>query len=159
MQTDRDSKDTSVSKKKNVGKEGHAHLPNLGEEFEKLRRLRRIAFVRNLITASSVFLSALLQAFTIRAFVTPANLLSSGFTGLAILIDHITSLVGFSFPTFVGMLALNIPVAAICWRSINRRFVLFSMAQVFLSSFFLRTFTEMHILPRFHNILRVVVFG
>ena len=43
MQTDRDSKDTSVSKKKNVGKEGHAHLPNLGEEFEKLRRLRRIA--------------------------------------------------------------------------------------------------------------------
>lgn len=159
MQTDRDSKDTSVSKKKNVGKEGHAHLPNLGEEFEKLRRLRRIAFVRNLITASSVFLSALLQAFTIRAFVTPANLLSSGFTGLAILIDRITSLVGFSFPTFVGMLALNIPVAAICWRSINRRFVLFSMAQVFLSSFFLRTFTEMHILPPFHNILLEVVFG
>ena len=28
MQTDRDSKDASVSKKKNVGKEGHAHLPN-----------------------------------------------------------------------------------------------------------------------------------
>lgn len=111
-----------------------------------------------LITASSVFLSALLQAFTIRAFVTPANLLSSGFTGLAILIDRITSLVGFSFPTFVGMLALNIPVAAICWRSINRRFVLFSMAQVFLSSFFLRTFTDMHILPPFHNILLEVVF-
>ena len=81
MQTDRDSKDASVSKKKNAGKEGHTHLPNLSEEFEKLRRLRRIALVRNLITASSVFLSALLQAFTIRAFVTPANLLSSGFTG------------------------------------------------------------------------------
>ena len=73
MQTDRDSKDTSISKKKNASKEGHSHLPNLGEEFEKLRRLRRIAFVRNLIAASSVFLSALLQAFTIRAFVNPAS--------------------------------------------------------------------------------------
>ena len=85
MQTDRDSKDTSVSKKKNVGKEGHAHLPNLGEEFEKLRRLRRIAFVRNLIIASSVFLSALLQvspssADSPKALVLPKVSASSPFS-------------------------------------------------------------------------------
>lgn len=133
--------------------------PILSGELERLRRLRRVHVVRNLITASAVFCSALLQAYTIRAFVSPANLLSSGFTGLAILIDRITSLFGFSFPTFIGMLVLNIPVAIICWRSINRRFVLFSMAQVFLSSFFLNTFNNMHILPAFHNVLLEVVFG
>ena len=131
----------------------------LSQELERLKRLRRYKAVRNVITASAVFLSALLQAFTIRAFVNPAELLSSGFTGLAILIDRVTSLFGFSFPTFIGMIVLNIPVAVICWKSINRRFVLFSMAQVFLSSFFLNQFNAAHVLPPFHNILLEVVFG
>jgi len=85
-----------------------------------------------------VVVSAFLQAFTLIVFIRPADLLSSGFTGLAILLDRITSLLGISFPTFVGMITLNIPVAILCWRHISRRFVLFSMAQVFLAAFFLR---------------------
>ena len=142
-----------ASPKKSSSKREHI---NLSEELARLKRLRRVTIVRNIITGSCVFLSALLQAFTIKAFVNPAMLLSSGFTGLAILIDRITSLFGFSFPTFIGMLVLNIPVAVICWRSINKRFVLFSMAQVFLSSAFLRT---LDVVPVFHNIMLEVVFG
>ena len=37
-------------------------------------------------------------------FVEPANLLSSGFTGVAILIDRITSLYGFNFSTSLGLI-------------------------------------------------------
>ena len=56
--------------------------------------------------------SALLQAFLIQAFVNPANLLPSGFTGIAVLIDRITALFGVRISTDLGMLALNIPLAS-----------------------------------------------
>ena len=85
---------------------------DLKAEVERLKNLRRFVFIRRCMTLASVVLSAFIQAYTIQAFVNPANLLSSGFTGLAILIDRITSLFGFSFPTFVGMVALNIPRCA-----------------------------------------------
>ena len=129
---------------------------DLKAEMERLKNLRRFVFIRRCMTLASVVLSALIQAYTIQAFVNPANLLSSGFTGVAILIDRITSLFGFSFPTFVGMVALNIPVALICWRSISRRFVVFSMIQVFLSSFFL---SQMRFAPMLREPVLLVVFG
>lgn len=83
------------------------------------------------------FTSALLQTFLIQAFVQPINLLPSGFTGVAVLLDRITSLGGVHIDTSLGMLVLNIPVAILCWNSISKRFVLFSMAQVVLSSIML----------------------
>lgn len=112
--------------------------------------------VRRLITLCAVTASAFLQAWTIQAFVQPAGLLSSGFTGLALLIDRVTSLFGVNIPTFVGMVALNIPVALICWKSISRRFVIFSMLQVFMSSAILRMSS---FAPVLDNILLEVVFG
>ena len=123
---------------------------------EELRSLGRFILVRRIVTACCVCASAALQAFTIQAFINPADLLSGGFTGLAILIDRVTSLMGLSFPTSIGVLALNIPVALICWRSISKRFVLFSMAQVFLLSFFLNVFDAK---PLLDDTLLNVIFG
>ena len=54
---------------------------------------------RYLITIVAVIASSFLQTYAIKVFVEPANLLSSGFTGVAILIDRITSLYGFNFST------------------------------------------------------------
>lgn len=123
---------------------------------EQLRRLGRYVFIRRTVTLVSVACSAFLQAFTIQAFVNPANLLSGGFTGLAILIDRITSLVGVSFPTQLGMIVLNIPVAILCWKSISKRFVIFSMLQVFLAS---ATLQFVHFEPLLDNTLLCVLFG
>lgn len=117
---------------------GPAKVEPATEGIARVKHLGRYVFVRRLVTLCSVFMSALLQAFVIQAFINPAGLLSSGFTGVAILIDRVTSLVGFSFPTQLGMLALNFPVAILCWRSISKRFVLFSMLQVVLASCFLQ---------------------
>lgn len=125
-------------------------------ELERLKNLKRRAIVRRVITLCFVVASAFLQAFAIQVFVQPAGLLSSGFTGLAILIDRVTSLFGFSFPTFVGMVVLNVPVAIICWNSISKRFVVFSMIQVFLSSFFL---SQMRFAPMLREPVLLVVFG
>lgn len=76
-----------------------------------IEKLRHNVMVRRLITIAAVTASALLQVFVIQTFMRPSNLLSSGFTGVAILIDKVASLYGGSFSTSLGMLALNIPVA------------------------------------------------
>ncbi len=151
----------AASSEHGSGKKHHHHhheLPkvDIKAELERLKRLRRYTIIRRIFQICSVVLSAFLQAYAIQTFVQPAMLLSSGFTGLAILIDRITSLFGLSFPTFVGMVALNIPVAIICWRSISKRFVVFSMLQVVLSSLFLQI---LDLDPVLYEPLLEVVFG
>lgn len=120
------------------------------------KKLRRNRHVRNVMTTVAVILSALMQAFVIQAFIRPAGLLSGGFTGIAILIDRVTSLYGFSFSTSLGMIVLNIPVALACSKSISKRFTLFSLIQVFLASIFLRVF---HFNPIFDDQLLNVIYG
>lgn len=111
---------------------------------------------RRLVTLLAVIVSALLQTFVIQAFIRPANLLSGGFTGVAILLNDIASLYGKSFSVSLGMLALNIPVAVLCSRSISLRFTLFSMLQVALASLFLQIF---HFQPMFDDLMLNVIFG
>lgn len=113
--------------------------------------------IRNLFTLFCVLISGFLQAAVIRVFMEPLNLLSSGFTGLAILIERITSsFFGFTFSTSLGMLILNIPVALLCSRSISKRFVFFSMIQVFTVSLCLKV---MHFNPLFDDQLLNIIFG
>ena len=57
-----------------------------------IAKYKKNILVRRLITILAVVASALLQTYVIQAFIRPANLLSSGFTGVAILIDRIASL-------------------------------------------------------------------
>ncbi len=112
--------------------------------------------VRRGITIAAVTVSALLQAYVIQAFIRPANLLSGGFTGIAILLDRIASLCGKQFSTSLGMLVLNIPVAVLCSRSISPRFTFFSMVQVVLSSTFLKV---CQFEPLFDDSMLNVIFG
>ena len=121
--------------------------------FKKLINDKRSRFI---ITLVSVVIAAFLQAYVLNVFIQPTNLLSSGFTGVAILIEKITSLFGFSFPISLGMILLNLPVAILCYKSISPKFTFFSLLEVFLASFFLN-FT--HYPPLFDDILLNIVFG
>lgn len=121
-----------------------------------LARWKHHVVVRRLITLGAVFASAFLQAYAIQVFVRPANLLSGGFTGVAILFDAIAGVYGRSFSISLGMLVLNIPVALLCCKSISTWFTFFSLLQVFLASFFLEVF---HSSPMFDDLMLNVVFG
>jgi len=122
--------------------------------FHELRNNDKL---RRIYTFLSVLLAGFMQAAVIQVFMNPINLLSSGFTGVAILIEKITStFFGFSFPTSLGMLALNIPVAFLCGRSISKRFTFFSLLQVFFASMFLRV---LDFEPLFDDVLLNVIFG
>ena len=118
--------------------------------------MRKKIWFRYLITALAVIASSFLQTYAIKVFVEPANLLSSGFTGVAILIDRITSLYGISFSTSLGMIALNVPVAILCFKSIGKKFVISSLCQVFLTSFLLKVCTFP---PLFDDVILTVCFG
>ncbi|MDF2887475.1 MAG: hypothetical protein K0R23_1860 [Lacrimispora sp.] len=120
------------------------------------KELRRDKRVRNVMTAMAVIGSALLQTYVIQAFIRPAGLLSGGFTGLAILIDRITSLFGFNISTSLGMIVLNLPVAWACSKSISKRFTFFSLLQVLLASTFLKVF---HFTPIFDDSILNVIYG
>ena len=104
----------------------------------KWKELSRSRKMRAIYTFVSVMIAGFLQASIIQIFMRPMNLLSSGFTGLAILIEKITStFFNFSFSASLGMLILNIPVAMLCSKSISKRFTFFSLLEVFAASFFL----------------------
>ena len=87
-----------------------------GERIEQLTDrvlvLGRLTIVRRAITAVAVTISAVLQTFLIQAFIQPADLLPSGLTGVAVLLDRVTSLGAFTSTFSLGMLALNIPRGA-----------------------------------------------
>lgn len=122
-----------------------------------LHELRDNERFRGIFTFVSVLLAGFMQAAIIQVFMNPINLLSSGFTGVAILVEKITSMfLGFSFPVSIGMLALNIPVAIFCSKHISKRFTFFSLLQVFFASFFLKV---LNFRPLFEDVLLNVIFG
>lgn len=121
-----------------------------------IRKLKKNKQFRFLLTTAAVILSAILQTFVIQAFIRPAGLLSGGFTGIAILIDRITSLYGVDISTSLAMVALNIPVAWICSKSISLRFTIFSLVQVLLTSILLKLCDFQ---PLFEDIILNVIFG
>lgn len=122
----------------------------------KINTIKKKKEVRNLITAMTTLTSAILQAYVLQVFIRPSGILSGGFTGIALLIEMVTSRYGFTIPTSLGMLAINIPVAFICCKSIGIRFTAFSLTQVFLTSGFLQLF---QFKPMFDDPTLNVIFG
>ena len=122
-----------------------------------MKELNKYKEFRNLVTLCAVILSGFMQATIIQVFMRPLNLLSSGFTGVAILVEKITSTYfGFTFSTSLGMLVLNIPIALFCCKSISKRFTFFSLLQVIVASFFLKV---IHFEALFDDRLLNIIFG
>lgn len=122
-----------------------------------MKELNQHKEFRNLVTLCAVILSGFMQATIIEVFMRPLNLLSSGFTGVAILVEKITSTyLGFTFSTSLGMLVLNIPIAFFCCKSISKRFTFFSLLQVIVASFFLKV---IHFEALFDDRLLNIIFG
>lgn len=120
------------------------------------RKYRKDKRVRHIVSLVAVIISGFLQAFTLKMFIQPSNLLSSGFLGVSILIHQIAELFGIDLSISLMMLALNIPVAIICYRGISPRFTFYSILQVFVGSFFIRI---LNVEPIFDDVLLNVIFG
>lgn len=120
------------------------------------RNLRKNKLAMHLFSLFSVILSGFLQAFTLKTFIAPSNLLSSGFLGISILMDKIAQLFGFHLSISILLLCLNFPVALICFKGISPRFTLYSILQVIFGSFFIRILSFP---PLSDDIILNVIFG
>lgn len=98
---------------------------------EKVKQLKHNYTLRCLYSFVMVILSAMLQAYVIQVFITSSGLLSSGFTGLAILINRITGLFGFELDVSMLIILLNVPVALMCCRSISVKFTVFFQYSIY----------------------------
>ena len=54
-----------------------------------------------------IVFSAFMQCYIMNVFMAPCNLISGGFTGLALLINKVCALVNINFPTQVGIIAFK----------------------------------------------------
>ncbi|WHY87728.1 YitT family protein [Neobacillus novalis] len=104
-----------------------------------------------------VIFGALLNAIAMNLFLIPANVYSSGFTGIAQLLSKVLS---DYTPIHISMgfllLLLNIPVAILGWIKVGKSFTVYSFLSVVLSSLFL---TMIPIKQLSHDILLNAVFG
>lgn len=123
---------------------------------KKIKDLQKVRSIRFIISVLMTIASSLLQVYVIQVFMNPCNLLSSGFTGVAILLNRISNLVGMDVSTSLLILVLNVPAALLCYKSVSHRFTLLSCMQFGLTSFFL---SVLSFEPFFEDLMLNVLFG
>lgn len=85
-----------------------------------------------------VIAGAFLNALAINLFLIPANVYSSGFTGIAQLLSKVlTEQTPFNVSMGFLLLLLNIPVAILGWLKVGKSFTVYSFLSVVLTSLFL----------------------
>ncbi len=84
---------------------------------------------QDLITLLLIVVVSATQAIAVNGFYVPHQFLSSGITGVALLVEYL-----FQIPSWIIIIVLNIPVCIIGWRSLNFKFVLFSLIATVLFS-------------------------
>lgn len=104
-----------------------------------------------------VICGAILNAVALNLFLIPANVLSSGFTGIAQLLSSILhNELGISLGTGVVLFILNIPITILGWNKVGRRFTIYSLLSVVSTTVVL---SFLPVLSLTNNPLLNAVFG
>ena len=95
-----------------------------------MKQMKGVLRRSGLVLAGSV-----LYALGLCFFVRPAGLFPGGFAGTSILIQSLCEkYLGFTPPYSVLSISLNVLAAALCFKYVGRRFALFSLSSVILTS-------------------------
>ena len=120
------------------------------------KRIKNRTCIKYLYTAVMVTLSALFITVGLEMFIRPSGFLSSGFTGLSILIQMFAEEYGIHLNLGLINILLNIPAALLCVKSISLKFTVFSSLQVILLSIFLNC---IHLTPIFSDLMLNAMVG
>ncbi|GFH41036.1 YitT family protein [Lactococcus insecticola] len=94
------------------------------------------------LSASVVY--AILSSVALNFFFQPGHVYSSGITGLAQILTTISyNVVGRNIPVSITLYALNLPLLILAWLKIGKRFTIYTVITVTLSSVFI------HFIPSF----------
>ncbi len=104
-----------------------------------------------------VIMGALLVAVAMNIFLIPAQVYSSGFTGVAQLLSSmLKSYASVHISTGILILILNVPVTLLAWKKVGKSFTFYSFLSVILLSLFMEIIPVTEMSP---NILLNAVFG
>ncbi|MDP4085026.1 MAG: YitT family protein [Bacillota bacterium] len=104
-----------------------------------------------------IIVGALLVAISMNLFLIPANVYSSGFSGIAQLLSKIlTEISPYRISMGYLLLFLNLPVAILGWIKVGKSFTFFSFMSVLLTTLFLEIIPIREVS---HDILLNAVFG
>lgn len=82
---------------------------------------------RLLPSVAAVIIGNFLYAFTVKAFLMPADLVTGGTTGIALTMEHL-----FGVPISLFVLAFNVTMLLVGWRILGKAFALTTMGSTFL---------------------------
>ncbi len=103
---------------------------------------------------SIMLLANVLTAIAINLFYVPNNFLSGGVGGIAILLYHVTGI-----PVGVYMFLINLPLAILGFRYLNKRFSIYAIISAFLLSFLVYVMRFLSKEPLFDDILMSALAG
>lgn len=103
---------------------------------------------------SIMLLANVLTAIAINLFYVPNNFLSGGVGGIAILLYHVTGI-----PVGVYMFLINLPLAILGFRYLNKRFSIYAIISAFLLSFLVYVMRFLSKAPLFDDILMSALAG
>ncbi len=88
---------------------------------------------------SMAFVNGILQAIALNLFWQPGHIYASGITGLGQIIVTLTEkMSGIGLPMGVVLYCLNIPLFILAWFKLSKRFTIFTMISVFMTSLFVQ---------------------
>lgn len=99
-----------------------------------------------------ILVGSLIMAIAIQSVLIPANLITGGVTGVAIILNYLTGV-----DLWIWFLLLNIPLFIAGYKFVSRRFVFYSLLSVSAQSLFLAVLTSIDF--NIHQTLLSAVFG
>lgn len=88
---------------------------------------------------SMAVINGMLQAIALNLFWQPGHIYASGVTGLGQIIVTLSESIGnVQLPMSVVLYALNVPLFILAWFKISKKFTVFTMFSVFMTSFFIQ---------------------
>lgn len=108
--------------------------------MEKLEDLRDILINKqHMEKVSMAVINGILQAIALNMFWRPGHIYASGVTGLGQIVVTLTeNITGVELPMSVVLYMLNVPLFILAWYKISRKFTIFTMISVFMTSLFIQ---------------------
>ena len=123
----------------------------------KMKKIDMKAVMKEVWHIVCIIFAAAMYGFSINNFLHGSGLLSGGFTGISLLGQHaLKAFAGIDLPLSAIYIPLNAVPAILAFKFIGKRFTIYSLIMIILSS----TFAD--IIPNFHltsDILLCAVFG
>ena len=108
--------------------------------MEKLEDLRDILINKqHMEKVSMAVINGILQAIALNMFWRPGHIYASGVTGLGQIVVTLTeNITGVELPMSVVLYMLNVQIFILYWYKISKKFTIFTMISVFMTSLFIQ---------------------